>query len=196
MTVFFGKRTRIPKPKGQSFIELAVVLSILLLLLSGMVEFGNLLNQYITVVDAARTAAREASVADPIADSDIFFATVPVVVENSLQPLVLNPDPPFNDDIVISVFSVAQGQTPVRLFGADGVSRYGNHTSDFTVEMIANRLDAGAPSTGLVLIEIFYSYPQILKLPFFTMVIPDPIPVHAFSIMPLSAAEPTLTPKP
>ncbi len=187
-------------------VELALVITVLLILLAGMVEFGVLLNQYINIQDAARTAAREASVADPIADPALFFNIdhgVPKIVLNSLLPLVLEttcpaPGTPANapgnpcDDIVISVFSVT-GTTPKRLYLS---SVYGNRTSNFTLAQISSRLQSGAPNTGLVLIEIFYAYPQILKLPFITGVIPDPIPVHVFSIMPLSAAEPTPTPRP
>jgi hypothetical protein len=181
---------------GQSMIELAVVITVLLLLLVSMVEFGVLLNQYINVVDAARTAAREASVADPFADINKFIADVQKVTEKTLEPIVLNPAAPANDDIVISIFSVEKGAAPKRLFFPTGASKFGNHTSAFTNAQIQSKLDTSAPSTGLVLIEIFYGYPQILKLPVFTSVFPDPIPVRAYSIMPLSAAEPTPTPKP
>ena len=55
------------KNKGQSLVELTLVLVILLSLLTGMVEFGNLLNQYITVTDAAREGARFASLAASVA---------------------------------------------------------------------------------------------------------------------------------
>lgn len=193
--------------KAQSLIELTLVLSVLLLLLTAMVEFGVLLNRYIDVQDAARTAAREASVADPIADAALFFNPthgVPSIVVNSLKPIELNtacprPGTPADgldnpcDDIVISVYSVRSGSTPVRLYH---VSVYGSRSSNFTPAQIAGRLDSGAPNTGLVVIEIFYSYPQMLKLPFVTAIVSDPIPLHVFSIMPLSAAEPTPTPRP
>lgn len=184
------------KRTGQSLVELAVVVSVLLLLLTGMVEFGVLLNQYIGVVDAARTAAREASVADPFADISKFIADVQKVTEKTLEPIVLNPAAPANDDIVISIFSVQKGAAPKRLFFPTGASKFGNHTSAITNAQIAARLDSSSPSTGLILIEIFYGYPQLLKLPFFTAVFPDPIPMRAYAIMPLSAAEPTPTPKP
>lgn len=200
-----GKRS-----KAQSAVELTLVLSILLLVLTTMVEFGVLLNQYIDVQDAARTGAREASVADPIADPALFFNIdhgVPSIVINSLKPIQLNtacprpatpadgPDNPC-DDIVISVYSVLSGSTPTRLYHVSVYSSTSNRSSRFTPAQIGARLSSGAPNTGIIVIEIFYSYPQMLKLPFVTAVVPDPIPLHIFSIMPLSAAEPTPTPRP
>jgi len=199
-----GKRS-----KAQSLIELTLVLSVLLLLLTTMVEFGVLLNQYIDVQDAARTGAREASVADPIADPALFFNVangVPSIVVNSLKPIELNtacprpgspadaPDNPC-DDIVISVYSVLSGSTPTRLYHVSVYSS-SNRSSRFTPAQVGARLNSSAPNTGLIVIEIFYSYPQMLKLPFVTAVVPDPIPLHVFAIMPLSAAEPTPTPRP
>ncbi len=196
--------------KAQSLVELTLVLSVLLLLLTAMVEFGVLLNQYINVQDAARTGAREASVADPIADPALFFNLehgVPSIVINSLKPLELNtacprpgspgdaPDNPC-DDIVISVYSVLSGGTPQRLYHVSVYSSTSNRSSLFTPAQIAAHLDSGAPNSGLIVIEIFYSYPQMLKLPFVTAFVPDPIPIRVFSIMPLSAAEPTPTPRP
>jgi hypothetical protein len=43
---------------GQSVVELALVLPIFVLLLTGVVEVGNALNSYLTVVDVSRDAAR------------------------------------------------------------------------------------------------------------------------------------------
>lgn len=211
MTQFkYKNRQERKKSKAQSMIELALVLTVLLLLLTGMIEFGVLLNQYINIQDAARTAAREASVADPIANLPRFLSNdekapgVPVVVREALKPLTLNttcdkinPPGPGNpcDDIVISVYSVAKGQAPKQLFEPHEVYE-SKRGSKFDVTKIGARLDAGAPNTGLVVIEIYYSYPQILKLPYLKGVVPDPIPIHVFAIMPLSAAEPTATPRP
>ena len=55
----------------------------------------------------------------------------------------------------------------------------------------------GAPSTGLVVVEAFHAHPQLTKL--FTIVnrlagsdawLPDPIPIHAYSIFPVAALDP------
>ncbi len=45
------------KTQGQSMVELALLFPLLLILLSGVIEFGFILNQYLTVMDAARNAA-------------------------------------------------------------------------------------------------------------------------------------------
>jgi Flp pilus assembly protein TadG len=43
---------------GQSLVELSLVLPVFLLLLAGLVEVGDSLNSYLTVIDAGRDAAR------------------------------------------------------------------------------------------------------------------------------------------
>jgi hypothetical protein len=214
--------------KGQSLIELTLVLTILLTLLTGMVEFGNLLNQYITVVDAAREGSRFASNDDPFirtavpiicengdvdfCDRANFYTNIDQIIEGSfdksgerakdakgaLAPIVL--DPAKGDDVIVSVFSMKDGVATrfPKDRGEDGWSYYGykglgGQKSSFSTAELTSRLDPAAPDTGMVVVEIYYNYDQILKLWGFIGV-PDPIRVHAYSIMPLSAAEPTPLP--
>jgi len=206
---------------GQSLVELTLVLTLLLTLLIGMVEFGNLLNQYIMVVDAAREGARFGSNDDPFIRTTTpfglnanFFTNIDQIVEGSfdssgeraadakgaLSPLTLRPDK--GDDVVISFFSISGGV--LTRFPTDhpyGWSYYHSkgytgRNSLFTVSDLQGRVHQGslsAPNTGMVLVEIFYSYDQILHFWHF-IGIPDPINVHTYAIMPLSSAEPTPTP--
>ena len=53
------------KSRGQSLVELALFLPILLIMLSGLVEFGFGLNQYINIVEATREGARFGVDGDP-----------------------------------------------------------------------------------------------------------------------------------
>ncbi len=66
--------------------------------------------------------------------------------------------------------------------------------SHFSSSAIAGRLVSGAPSTGALLVEVLYSYSQILKLPVLTEIIPDPVQLYVYTVMPNAAAEPTPTP--
>jgi len=69
--------------------------------------------------------------------------------------------------------------------------------SQFSPTDITSKLNGLVPpNSGVVLVEIFYNYPQVLKLPVFTNVLPDPIPLYVYSLMPVSAAEPTENPTP
>jgi hypothetical protein len=226
------RKQQLPEPlkrknKGQSLVELTLVLMLLLTLLVGMVEFGNLLNQYITVVDAAREGARFGSNDDPFireynavtcpvpfcvrAD---FFLKIDQIVEGSLladgvtrnpkskgalSPIILKPE--LGDDVVISFFSINNGvptRFPKDLSYTHGWSYYrskgfAGRDSAFSDSDLANHLDSSAPNTGMVVVEIFYNYEQLLKLGSI-IGFSGTIPVHAYSIMPLSAAEPTPVP--
>ena len=53
------------KSRGQSLVELTLTLPLILMLFSGMVEFGFMLNYYLSLLDATRFAAREFSGGDP-----------------------------------------------------------------------------------------------------------------------------------
>ncbi len=200
------------KEKGQSFIELILVFSVLLMLLAGMVEFGNLLNQYINIIDGAREGARFGSNDDPysvtngVDNYEPFFAKIYEIIQGkydsngvqlskgAINPIILSKAN--GDDIVVTFFSVTKGSSYLDRHVSAAGSRYNNHVSQYSNDsQILDLIDGTAPSTGILLVEIFYSYNQILKLFSFTG-IPDPINVHAYSVMPLSSVEPTPVPSP
>jgi hypothetical protein len=203
-------RERSPKKQsGQSFIELAVILSVLIVMLGGVVEFGYLLNQYITLVEGTRETARYLSPflfvnEDGTLNDNIYINGVGHLVggsieiddslivippeKSSLWPLTLDPS---IDDIVISIVSIENSGNFTRYPRETGYSHLGNFASRITNEQITARLVTGAPSTGAVIVEVFYHYHQILNiLEGWT----GPIEVHAYTIMPLSGAQPTATP--
>jgi hypothetical protein len=237
----FTMRTRLLQ-RGQSFVELMLVLVILMMLLAGVVEFGFLLNNYLHVLDSAREAARYSSsaIAFDLTTGDTlpeFYYYTSVEVANTMPPVKL--DPLNGDDIIISVLSVS-GSSIVRRPVANGWSLCANY-SDFvdflwahdsnhpldplqsvpdgladenwytctpssthlSDDEIRSRLISGAPNAGVLLVEVLYNYPQMLKLPVFSnseflgvkfSIIPDPIPIYAYSIMPISSAEPKQNP--
>jgi Flp pilus assembly protein TadG len=54
--------TRIQQERGQTTTEFAIVLPILCVLLFGVIQFGILFNNYVTLTDAVRAGARKAAV--------------------------------------------------------------------------------------------------------------------------------------
>jgi hypothetical protein len=215
------------KSIGQSLVEFTVLLPVLLIMISGLIEFGIMLNYYLDLIDAAREAARFAADADPIRDPNppygyldpnpIFYQQVEELAMQSLKAASDNridwpkmramygPGPTWcdhvNGDIVISAFGTLNKPTgpivdkrfPV-VMGESGVSLCNHYSSKITSAQIQARLDAAAPTSGLVMVEIFYDYNQVLALPWITAFVPNPIHLHAYTIMPNANVEPTPTP--
>lgn len=188
---------------GQSIVEFLVILPILLIMISGLIEFGFMLNFYLDVIDGARDGARFGANLDPLRPDDgindcvntsYFYRLVPCVVNQALAPQVTLD--PARDDIVLSAFSVAGGAVTQRFPSATGWSMYGHHTSEFTTAEINALLDPLAPNSGIVLVEVFYNYDMVLALPWITTFVPNPVTLHAYTIMPNTHVEPTPTPLP
>jgi hypothetical protein len=85
---------------------------------------------------------------------------------------------------------------------ADGWNHCPAHDSHISDADISARVGPTAMLSGMLLVEILYNYPQTLKMPLFSngdffgakfSIIPDPIPLYAYTIMPISSAESTLT---
>jgi hypothetical protein len=234
------------KTKGQSFIELALVFMALMFIVAGVVELGNLINQYLELIDSAREGARAANlqsfwtttknttthVTTRVIGTKVYDFTarqvwntmnpgcVPIIDEQTTPVLPDKgsglPDPitgclpqsylpvgqdslmgvpfdPATDDIIISVIS-NNGGVITRFPDAGGWARFNDaHVSAISNAKLASLIDSSAPNTGFVLVEIFYNYHQMLGFPFLSTFLPNPIPVHAFSIMPYPGAEPTPT---
>jgi Flp pilus assembly protein TadG len=75
---------RLRDERGQAMVEFALVLPILMALLLGIIQFGIVFNNYITLTDATRAGARKAAVSRFDGDSG---ASAKLEVENSAQGL-------------------------------------------------------------------------------------------------------------
>jgi len=195
--MFRFSRKKIEKiEKGQSFVELSLVVLFLMIFVAGIIEFGFMLNNYLNLVDASRETVRRSANYDPFIVDPVtgdkhvdpnFYEETIRFAKDILEPVVL--DPSLGDDIVVTFFSVGNG-VYIRYPNNDGWSAYGNQVSKLSDAEIQSRLNSEAPPTGVLLVEIFYNYPQVLKLPIFTAFLRDPMPVYAYAVMPLTAAEP------
>jgi hypothetical protein len=170
-----------------------------MIFVAGVVEFGFLLNNYLNLVDASREAVRYSADVDPFKDGctnrttdvcieDLFYTNTFNLTEEVLAPVEL--DASKGDDIVVSFISVKSGYYQRFPVSSPGKSMNGNQVSKLTDLEVKSRLDDTAPPTGVLLVEIFYHYDQVLKLPVFTAFVRDPMPVYAYAVMPLTAAEP------
>jgi hypothetical protein len=218
------------KPWGQSLVEVAVAFPVLIMLFTGMIEFGFILNFYLSLVDATRDSARLWSGGDPFVwdpnitnnpyGADFFYYQAAYDVQRSLDPrlddasyvgrrIILNPA---TDDVIVSVYGADYTATgnriinwrtsitcpsgcPFHLFPTWG-SVNGNYPSVFTSQDILNTRVCGAPSAGLLLVEVHYNYHHVLNLPWLTAVISNPLHLRAYTIMPIRAAEPSPPPTP
>lgn len=222
-------KARNGKEKGQSFVELALIIPLLLVVLAGLTEVGFYMFTYLNALDLTREAARFAStrdfkvlnVTDPnpnhlpmsaCTDSVLhyYYDTACFFVDPQLNPWIpLNPNN--YDDVTISVFSVNDNNVIGQRFPLpSGVwSLYNNNWQkdcngnvvttqpDISNATIQNDFMSGAPhSKGLVLVEVYYCYHQVLNLPFFSQFMTNPVRMHAYSIMPAPEAIPTPTPIP
>jgi len=195
------------------------MLPILLMMLSGLIEFGFALNFYLDIIDAARETARFSANDDPIRDDatgnpmdpnpafydraqDLAKQSLLAASDGRIEWPEFAPEPvdcsDIHGDVVLSAFSVL-GDTVDKRFpvaaGDTGVSMCGNYTSKMTIADVNSILSGSSiPNSGFVLIELFYEYDMVLGLPWITPFVPDPVILYAYSIMPNTTVEPTPTP--
>jgi hypothetical protein len=218
------------KPWGQSLVEVAIAFPILIMLFGGVVEFGFILNEYLSLMDATRESARYWSNDDPIChqvsttcavadgvtpDDNGFYYETAYDVQKLLDPsitdsayrgrrIVLDPT---KDDVIVAVYG-AKGSIvdnlrpagPYHLFPTPGHAS-GNYPSLFTgkdedgniilpEDIIKTLRISNAPNAGILVVEIHYNYHHTLNLPWMTAILPNPLHLQAYSIMPIRSGEP------
>lgn len=121
--------------KGQALVEFAIILPILLMLVMGILQFGMMLNTYLTIENASREGAR----AGIIGSSDAEIKNLIIATSPSLDPacltVIITPDEPnrksgdtltvqitYNYDLIVPIISslfenviVLNGQTSMRI---------------------------------------------------------------------------------
>lgn len=204
---------------GQSLVEFTLMLPVVLMMLSGLIEFGFALNYYLDLIDAARETARFAANDDPIRDDatgnpmdpnpgfydraqDLAKQSLDSASDGRIEWPEFAPEPfdcsDIHGDVVLSAFSVL-GDTVDKRYpigtGDAGVSMCGNYISKMTIADVNTILSGSSiPNSGFVLVELYYEYEMVLGLPWIRPFVPDPIVIYAYSIMPNTNVEPTPTP--
>lgn len=203
------------KSFGQSIVEFTLMLPVLLIMISGLIEMGFMLNFYLDLIDTAREVARLAADDDPIHDEAGFFNDDPrndpepkgfylraydamyAELQGARQVALLQAN---NDDMVLSIFSVSSGVIVQRYptaytgvcdqGGSKGWRLFCNQESRYDSATVQGWLKADARDTGLVLVEIFYNYNLVMGLPWIEVFLGDPVTLHAYSIMPNRQSSP------
>ncbi len=104
---------------GQAVVEFALVIPVLLLLLLGIIQFGNVFRDYIALTDAVRVGARQASVG--LSVPDVPPGNRETIIKNRVIKAAINLDGP--PKMVITV-------EPVKI---DGVTPGWEKSGDVTV---------------------------------------------------------------
>ena len=79
-----SKRIHVKQERGQSVAEFALVLPLMMLILLGIVQFGMVFKQYITLTDAVREGSRTAAVARHRSDRDSYVKGAVVTAASDL----------------------------------------------------------------------------------------------------------------
>ncbi len=221
---------RMRKDRGQSFVELSLVVPVLLLLLAGMVELAFFIFTYLTALDLTREAARFASgrdyrsysgdsaTIDKCTDTtlDYYNDTACFFIDPNFNPFIKMDESEYAD-VAISVFTIRDYDHVSDRWpdvGSPGISDnmwtlYGNNWQKdckgnvvlsepyFSISRMESLLstDPNAPRwKGVVVVELYYCYQQVLNLPVLSQVIPSKLRMHAYTLMPAPEAAPTPTP--
>lgn len=214
----FGKPRRNTARRGskaQSLVEFAITLPILILLFTGMVEFGFMLNTYLSVQDAVRSTARRYSTINPFdTNGDVDPNFYVGAAEYAIDLLAPAGDPQSRqivlengrDNILVSLVGVQVDEStdPDSITGIDRFGITGeyykhfngtNPPSNYTDASITNFMTSNSaePSdSGLVIVEIYYGYEGTLNLPWTTPFFSPSRP----SMMYISTVMPTIYAKP
>lgn len=181
--------------QAQSFIELALVLPVLFIILLGMVEVAIFIGRYLDVLDLTREVARQAAREERFTTPAVFFAEIDSYLE--APPVGLNSYLTMKtptDDMVISVFDLrGSGERIMHVWsGASEIYKkdcQGNEVRTETYYTLDRVMAIGSPDVneGMVAVEIYYCHPLVLNIPFITSFIPNPVQIHAYSIFPFPA---------
>lgn len=85
------KSKRFSKSKGQAIVETALILPVILLILTGIIDFGLLFNNYLVIVNASREGARIAAVGSSDTEINTRIANITSTLDQSKVTTTIYP---------------------------------------------------------------------------------------------------------
>jgi Flp pilus assembly protein TadG len=162
--------------RGQSLVELALLLPILITLLLGMVEVVNIGRTYLALLDTSYQGAHLGSQGEVRYNN----AKIDTLVTQDLTNKGFN-DPSNLVDVIITRADLTGG-TGITNYSAVSMRSPGTSTV-LTSGALTARLQSGDPAGGyLVAVEIVYNYRLLFPWPKIKGLLQDPFPLRAYTI--------------
>lgn len=170
--------------RGQSLLEFALALPVLLILFLGLIELAMALRAQLVLTNANREAARYASHG---AFTDQQVAERAIAAFADQLPIQLS-GPGANTLIIISRVHVPTGEAkPTYDTNFTGTLTY---TSKLDLESYAQKLKSQnadfITSNDIVIVETYYQHNQVLHAPLIEWVFPEPIVLYMRTAMRIS----------
>jgi Flp pilus assembly protein TadG len=119
--------------RGQAAVEFALILPILMALLLGIIQFGIVFNNYVTITDAARAGARKAAVSRFLNDNG---ASAKTVARNSAEGLN-------QADLGVTVSACANGVCSATAWNIPGSDVVVTTTYPYSINILGWTVKAG-----------------------------------------------------
>jgi len=207
------------RTEGQSLVELALILPLLLLMFAGLVEVGAALRNYLVVVNANREGTRFAARGrwfDSVDEVQEIFARVVAaagIEQRGDQFVQILRPMPIGDLGANTTIAIHYIQVPDQIdqLGGLAVEPAVIHGPWYTGTVHLGRSEINAPAVAeaareanyefnqkyfiqdrlldipsednFVIVEVWFEHEQLLKLPFFTELLPETFTLYAQSTM-------------
>jgi hypothetical protein len=165
------KHLSIKHEGGQSYLELAIVIPILVLLILGTVEVVSIGRTYLAILEASAAGARLGANGMAKYDNDDInqFAQETLHVEGYAPEGLI--------DVIITRADLVNG-TVVNNYNVEKMLGSGQ-TSRLNKSYLASKINAGDPSIGIIAVEMVFEHEFLFSG---TVFLPDTIMIRAFSI--------------
>lgn len=161
---------------GQSMVELALALPLLVVLLVGMIEVAFAARTYLAILEATREGARLGARGSANFDNN----EISTLVQQNLSREGYDTGSNLEDIIIVRA-DVGPGAT-VNSYVASSMLGSGE-TPHLTLSTMLSRLAASDPQTRIVAVEICYDHPLLIGFPVMSDIFPNPYRLHVYSIM-------------
>jgi hypothetical protein len=169
-----GKRTVKRRDNGQSMIELALILPLLVMLFIGLVEVAFFTRTYLALLEASREGARVGARGTLLFDN----SEIRTLVTQDLSREGHATDA--LQDVIIVRAEVDGGAISSYAWE----SMMGSGLSPrMTEDVLNSRLHSDDPNGALIVVEIFYDHEPLINFPGLSDIFPDPMVVHTYSVM-------------
>ncbi len=166
------RQSREQLSRGQSLIELAISLPVILMLFVGMVEVTSACFTYLTLLDAATAGSRIGAVGAFYTNSQVL-----TMVEQTLAR------EGYKTSALVDVIIVRADVNGTSVANYSVTNTKGSGMSPvLTAATLAARLKSSDPACRVVDVEVLYNQSQVIGFPFFSQFIPNPIALRAYSV--------------